>query len=204
MLRVDRIKKNTKVLGPGQRLAIWFHGCHRNCPGCVAIEMNRSTDYQVYTPNQLIECACSVSEIEGITISGGEPFDQSAEELEIFLSGVTKHGLSVMAYTGYDWAALAEDPVRRSLLAYLDILVDGPYQETEDHGELWRGSANQQIHFLSPRYRDLETFVQTQKGRPLEIELEGPHNFSFAGIPPRNFREKLKSSFAEKGLEVNW
>lgn len=204
MLMVDRIKNCTEALGPGKRLAVWFHGCRRNCHGCIAAEMNASSDYECYTPEQLLERVRSVSGVEGVTVSGGEPFDQPREDLELFLHGVVNCGLTVMVYTGYLIEELENDLQAQRLLSHVDILIDGPYRELEDHGELWRGSGNQRVHFLTGRYRDLEGSVMKKRGRPVEVELGKGSSFAFSGIPPRGFREKLKSALAERALELNW
>ena len=203
-LAVDRIKERTKVLGPGTRFAVWFHGCPRKCPGCVASEMNESADYCSFTPEELSTRVLAVSDVEGITISGGEPFAQDVESMGAFLSAVRDADLSVMAYTGYLREELESDAGKRALLRYVDILVDGPYVESEDHGELWRGSANQRIHCLTDRYPCLAEAVGGKKGRPLEFEFGEGLNFSFTGIPPVGFRDRLAERFGQKGLEVKW
>ena len=204
MLNVDRVKERTKVLGPGTRVAIWFHGCPHKCPGCVASAMNESTDYGRFTPEELADRVLAVSGVEGVTISGGEPFAQDVESMGSFLSAVCDANLSVMAYTGYLREELESDAGKCALLRYVDILVDGPYVESEDHGELWRGSANQRIHCLTDRYARLAEAVEGKKGRPLEFEFGEGLNFSFTGIPPAGFRDRLSERFGQKGLEVRW
>lgn len=203
-LYVDRIKERTKVLGPGTRVVIWFHGCPRKCPGCVALEMNESTDYDSLTSDELTCRVLAIPDVEGVTISGGEPFAQDVEAMDSFLSAVRDADLSVMAYTGYLREELESDAGKRALLRYVDILVDGPYVESEDHGELWRGSANQRIHCLTDRYARLAEAVEGKKGRPLEFEFGEGLNFSFTGIPPAGFRDRLAERFGQKGLEVKW
>ncbi len=94
--------------------------------------------------------------IEGITVLGGEPFDQ-AETLSKLLVRVHDIGLSVMVYTGYHLEMLAEKTriyhTFKKLLAQVDILVEGPFDERFCHtGVLWRGSMNQGIVFVSHRY----------------------------------------------------
>jgi len=89
--------------------------------------------------------------IEGITISGGEPFLQ-AEALADFLDLVLakRPELTVMSFTGY----LKEDlswPEALRLLDHLDLLVDGPYIEELNDNQGLRGSSNQRFHFLTPR-----------------------------------------------------
>ena len=192
------------VLGPGTRAVVWFHGCPRNCPGCIASGMNASSDFERYTPEELSCRVLEVDGIEGLTVSGGEPFAQNAELMGEFLSAVRKTGLSVMAYTGYLREEIEADENKRHLLEFIDVLVDGPYVEGEDHGELWRGSANQRIHFLTGRYSGLAPFVERQRGRPLEFEFGSGLNFSFTGIPPRGFRKRLAERLGQRDLEVSW
>ena len=203
-LLVDRIKDSTAVLGPGNRVAIWFHGCTRRCPGCIASGMNGSADYARYAPEALSSRVLAVEGVEGVTISGGEPFDQNSKPMAVFLSSVRAAGLSVMAYTGYLREELESDKDKCGLLGFIDILVDGPYVEGEDHGELWRGSANQRMHFLTERYSGIAASIEGRKGRDLEFELGRGLDFSFTGIPPRGFRNRLAERLGQKGMEINW
>lgn len=205
MLLVDRIQESTKVLGPGTRVAVWFHGCFRNCPGCIAAGMNNSSDFSSYKVEELVSKISSIEGVEGLTISGGEPFQQNLSELCIFLKMIRQNTkLSIMAYTGYIMAELIADPQKKKLLEYIDILIDGPYIEHLDYGQLWRGSENQKIYFLSSRYKALEGIIEKKKGRPIEVDFIEGLQFSMTGVPPRGFREKLKGKLAEKGMNVNW
>lgn len=94
-------------------------------------------------------------QIEGITLLGGEPFAHAAGAAEL-AARVQWAGLSVMIFSGYTLSELQamNDPHVAALLAHTDILVDGPYhREQPETRRRWIGSANQQIHFLSDRYR---------------------------------------------------
>ena len=205
ILQIDRFQERTHVLGPGARAAVWLHGCSRNCPGCVAAEMNHSDDFTLSTPEALAERVKAVDGIEGVTLSGGEPFQQSLEALGRFLALVRADTrLSVMVYSGYLLDELKADARTRPLLDYIDILVDGPYLQEQDHGELWRGSSNQKIHFLTERYAALAEVVAGQKGRPLEFKFQDGLRFSFTGIPPKGFRSSVRKALSEKGFDINW
>lgn len=204
VFHVSRIQRLSRVLGPGARSVVWFHGCSRNCPGCVAAEMNASSDFFSCTDDELLNEVLSIQGTEGVTMSGGEPFDQNVVAMLHLLSGVKNHGLSVMVYTGYKLADIKNDPVKCKCLDYIDILVDGPYVESLDGGELWRGSANQTIHFLTPRYEECCKTVSQHKGRPLEVSIGGGNGFTFAGIPPKGFRPILERELEQRGLVVHW
>lgn len=205
LLKVDRVQHRTRVLGPGVRVAIWFHGCSRGCPGCIAAEMNRSNDFKLFSASELVDEVIAVDGVEGITVSGGEPFQQDLNELFDFLSGVrTKSSLSIMAYTGFQIEELRQDHATRRLLDLLDVLVDGPYVESLDDGQLWRGSGNQNIHFLSDRYLELSQNVMQSHGRPVEFSFGDGLDFSLTGIPPKGFKARLSEKLRQKEMDVIW
>lgn len=120
------------------------------------------------------------SSIEGITLSGGEPFDQ-AEALLPFAKKIISRGLSFMAFSGYTLEELKSDPVKRQLLNLMDILVDGEYMESLACTRLWRSSFNQTVYLLSPRYQhwasELERPVQE-----VEITIE-QNRLTVTGFP---------------------
>lgn len=204
-LKVDRIQDKTRVLGPGMRAVVWFHGCFRNCPGCIAAGMNRSSDFSEYTVDALFQKIASIDGIDGITISGGEPLMQNLDDLQDFLQQVKqKTSLSVMLYTGYLLQEIRAEEKKCRLLENVDILIDGPYMEQLDNGQLWRGSENQKIYFLSSRYSETEDGFEHKKGRPIECNFIDSSVFSLTGVPPRGFRASLERKMAEKGMCVNW
>lgn len=92
--------------------------------------------------------------IEGTSFMGGEPILQ-AEGLADLAKWCQENGLSVLVFTGYLYEELLDmgnQHVDR-LLAATDILVDGPYLESEpDEDRDWVGSKNQRVLFLSGRY----------------------------------------------------
>ncbi|MDR1483839.1 MAG: radical SAM protein, partial [Planctomycetaceae bacterium] len=157
MLHVARKKEFCHVLGPGVRSVIWFHGCNRRCPACIADTMNEFAEYESCNPEQLAAWVKNNSGIEGITLSGGEPFQQSHSELADFLMHVKQDtDLSVLCYTGYCLKELQKQESAIPVLQLIDVLIDGEYRQNEDFGQRWKGSANQQFHFLTKRYQNQE------------------------------------------------
>jgi anaerobic ribonucleoside-triphosphate reductase activating protein len=100
------------------------------------------------------------AQVEGVTLLGGEPFDQ-ASAFASFACAVRAAGLSVMTFTGHrleDLIGPHAPEGAESLLAATDLLVDGPYvAEQMDLARPWVGSRNQRFHFLTDRYKHLET-----------------------------------------------
>jgi len=103
----------------------------------------------------------------GVTISGGEPFDQE-EELLALLEWLAGRGVQdIVCYTGYLRGELEVRPIASRCLKLLAVLVDGPYVVELDDGRGIRGSTNQVVHRLDPEYdfdfegvkRSSQTFV---------------------------------------------
>jgi anaerobic ribonucleoside-triphosphate reductase activating protein len=93
--------------------------------------------------------------IEGITLLGGEPLAHAAGAAALACA-TQLIGLSVMVFSGYTLNEIRRltDPAVHDLLAHTDILVDGPYiRELPETRRRWIGSSNQEIHFLTDRYR---------------------------------------------------
>jgi anaerobic ribonucleoside-triphosphate reductase activating protein len=179
----------THAEGPGLRFAIWFQGCPFRCPGCCNPEMlsfeggERSTVGNVL--DQLQRASESDSDLEGITLLGGEPFAH-APAAELIARGAKHLNLSVMIFTGYRLDELEKDPdeAKGRLLAQTDLLVDGLYERDQpDRERRWIGSTNQRVHSLTDRY-SLEDPCWQERDT-LEIRLEN-NNLSINGFPARS------------------
>src|SRR5205823_8911105 len=92
--------------------------------------------------------------VDGLTLSGGEPFAQAAALADLVQRVRAARDLSVMSYTGYVLEHLRRhgDSAQHRLLKSLDILVDGPYLANRHAKLRWRGSANQRLHYLTDRH----------------------------------------------------
>ena len=89
---------------------------------------------------------------EGITLLGGEPFDQ-AEGGTLLASRVRAVGLGVVVFSGYTLAVLRSMPRAAALLACTDLLKSGPFVESlKSSRRRWIGSENQELTHLSARY----------------------------------------------------
>ena len=197
-LRIFRKQARCSVLGPGNRAVIWVQGCAFRCPGCLVPESwNAKGGFDVPL-EELVDWVVQQSDIEGITLSGGEPFNQAAALVQL-LERLRQRApeLSVMSYTGYTHRWLyrhgTKDQLR--LLERLDILVDGRYQRELHADLLWRGSRNQRIHVLTERYRG--KLPREDRGQGLELEFSGRGTFTFSGVPPwPDYAGSLRKEFA--------
>jgi anaerobic ribonucleoside-triphosphate reductase activating protein len=209
MLQVARKKAFCKVLGPGVRSVIWFHGCFRRCPGCVADTMNEVAEYESFIPPQLADWVKGNTDIEGITISGGEPFMQPLDELAELLTLIKRDtDLSVLCYTGYRYEELnvSGGGLSRysSVLQHIDVLIDGEYRQDEDFGQRWRGSANQRFHFLTERYRSQADEWNAAVERQIEIELDMNGKLLISGVPSKDFINKLTNELQRRDVTADF
>ncbi len=200
---VARTVDRCAVLGPGVRAVLWVQGCPLRCRGCVAAETLPFEGGTPRTVDDLVQWVSALDDIEGITLSGGEPFAQAAVLVEL-LDGARarRPGLSAMAYSGFRHEALARgSAAQRALLGRLDLLVDGPYVANR-HGDLrWRGSANQRIIALTGRHPEIASMPDASAGIEFSVERDG--SLSWAGVPPvPGFRAELEDRLAAQGFAL--
>ena len=113
----------------------------------------------------------------------------------------SKRDLSFLCYSGYTLEYFRENgnPAQHALLDRLDILIDGPYIQSRHTNQRWRGSDNQQIYFLTERYRHLASTIH-DSGDWIEFEFDNDGNLHWMGIPPKNFRSTFENTMAKLGI----
>ena len=204
-LRVFERRSPVKVLGPYARAVIWVQGCDFACRGCIVPESWDHSAAEDVDISELVAWVLSQPNIEGVTLSGGEPMLQ-AEALSTLIDQIREvRNLGVMCYTGYriEYLKSQGDIAQKLLLTKIDLLVDGIYQENLQDDLLWRGSNNQRLLLLSDRYRD---FLQSQVDRSegLEFFLNETGEVGFSGVPTQpNFRQEFESRMSQRSVIVN-
>ena len=152
------IKKTDIANGDGVRVSLFVSGCRRHCKGCFN---SQTWDFCYGTPftdktEEEILSALEPSYIAGLTVLGGEPFEQENQEvLSEFLAKVKNAypNKTIWCYTGYvyDEDILPENGQKhceftKKMLENIDTLVDGPFIEEKKNIMLqFRGSENQRI-----------------------------------------------------------
>lgn len=169
ILFISHIEESTTLLGPFQRFVIWVHGCCFDCKGCLA-HNTKFGEYKRMTIEELGNLILQQENIEGITISGGEPFLQANALRKLIDFLRAKKDLGVIIYSGFTMEQLDLKPEYKGLLKVTDILIDGPYVEELDIGQPYIGSSNQVIHQLSGRYINDASYYKA-KGRRAEIKI---------------------------------
>lgn len=144
--------------GPGVRTSLFVSGCRLHCPGCFngsAWDFAAGEPFDAAVAERVWE-SMEPSWVDGLTVLGGEPFEpENQAALRPFLEETRRRlpGKGVWCFTGYvlDRDLLPAEGRRRTadtdaMLACIDVLVDGPFQqERHDVSLRFRGSSNQRL-----------------------------------------------------------
>lgn len=148
IIRVCGIEPESIVDGPGFRYVLFVQGCPHRCEGChnpeshdfnAGFDMTVGDVYLEFLQNHFLN---------GITLSGGEPFCQPEALLELVKLIKEDRNKDVMAYSGYTYEELLamHNPAVDGLLEELSILVDGKFELAQRNLTLrYRGSENQRV-----------------------------------------------------------
>lgn len=198
---VAHVAAECTTLGPGKRAVLWVWGCSRGCAGCLASPFNGAPEVSPVALETVADRLLDSADIEGVTFSGGEPLEQ-AEGLTALVRLLRRRrpDLSYCSYSGFTLAELSHGtPHQRALLAQLDLLIDGPFLRDRAADLLWRGSSNQQLHFLTDRYRHLRDRVD-DRSAGVEIRFDDQERISWIGVPPPGFVQGIYSGLRRRGI----
>ena len=150
---IARILYPVKVLGPGDRVGIWFSGCEHHCKGCSNPEL-WDTDGKYKTDADtvfgLVRAIADKYTIDGFTLTGGDPFYQ-VDALRQLLPVLSGFSSDILCYSGYEEDFLREN--YPDVIDKLAVLIDGKYIEDRNNNVFLRGSDNQNIIIIAEKYR---------------------------------------------------
>lgn len=183
---IDRILFPVHSLGIGERIVLFTMGCKRYCKNCSNPELwetRKENDYDIKKILCYIDSILKVKKVDGITITGGEPFLQ-AQELYMLVAELKKRNLEILIFSGFLIEELQKQKVENNILKMIDILIDGAYEaDKNDKKSALRGSLNQTIHFLNPVLAPVyEQYLK--QGRQIENFYNKQYLIS-VGIPDR-------------------
>jgi anaerobic ribonucleoside-triphosphate reductase activating protein len=191
-IQLSRIHVPVTALGYGRRIGIWVQGCSIGCAGCIAVDTWKPDDKRSIEVSAVIEWinAQDASQLDGVTISGGEPFEQP-DALAELIDGIihwrrrTGGELDILCYSG-----MGEAHLRRELwhiAGRVDVLIPEPFQLEKLGREALRGSDNQRIVTLTDlgrsRYTGVENLrVLAAQRENVQVLLDGESVWT-VGIP---------------------
>lgn len=204
---VNKAHYPVSVLGHGRRIGIWLQGCSIRCPSCCSLdtwefEQDRGMDVAL-----LVDWCREVSGdfLDGVTISGGEPFDQPEALLALLMAldlwrDDDRGRFDILLYSGY-----SERRVRRDFtehLRHIDAVVAGPFKENAGGEKRYCGSDNQRILLFSPlaeeRYGS-EGLASWKSGMQVAADDEG---IWMVGIPKPGDLRRFEAGCMERGLAL--
>ena len=208
-LQLNKAHYPVTALGPGRRIGIWTQGCSIHCPGCVSLDTWKPDRSKSIETDVLIAWCKRVCEgqTDGITISGGEPFDQP-KALGALLDGLIRwrraSGLAfdILCYSGYRVERLRKAHPR--LLERIDALMCDPFVDGLATERPWRGSDNQRLVPLSALgHERYDAYVDVASGEPkrFQVVADGSRIW-FVGIPHRGDLDRIEQACAERGVTL--
>lgn len=199
-LIVADFQERSFVVGPGTRTVIWLAGCRRRCPGCFQPQYFSFDCGQRLPTAEVAERILSIEGIDGVSFSGGEPFDQCSALLDLCRILKRRSRLSLLSYTGYRLEWLQQNAERYGeLLSLLDILIDGEYRNDEAGPFLWRGSRNQRVIDLQQSRTSPVSELPTTDTQEVQLAVTGS-NVIVTGFPDSDSILKLRDAMGRRGI----
>jgi len=155
MLRIHKymIVENEHLYGPGKRLLVFLKGCSIHCDCCINSELWPFEGGTMISSTDILDI-CNKEKVEGITIHGGEPLDQSVELFEL-INLIKRNNYTIILFTGYNKKEL--NVIQKNIWDKSDIVVAGRFELAKRNVNLqFRGSTNQRIYCHDGPYKDYE------------------------------------------------
>ncbi len=151
MINIHRyeVVENEHLYGPGKRLLLFTQGCSLRCKGCTnqhLWEFGKGIDVTI--EEILNQC----TDLDGITLHGGEPLDQANVLVEL-IKKLKQQGKTVILFTGYIFKEL--NKVQKQAWLSSDMVISGRYEEEKRNIYLqFRGSTNQKVFTHKGKYKE--------------------------------------------------
>lgn len=204
VVRLDRALWPVRSLGYGSRAVVWFQGCSLACRDCCSPHtwpVDAGREQAVSDLVAWVFERARSARLDGVTISGGEPFDQPEALCELLAAlrawpdGIER---DILVYSGYPWRKLNKDFPQ--IIELCDVVISEPFVARLPPAQL-RGSSNQKFHRLTQlarvRYPDPTAPFDSR----LDFHIEG-ESFQLIGIPDRNDIEMIYKRLEEQGVSL--
>lgn len=200
-LALSRIHFPVTTLGPGRRVGVWFQGCSIRCPGCVSMDTWAAGKGMTTVADVLRVLAPVVPVADGLTVSGGEPFEQPKALAALLRGWRSLGGGDVLTYSGRALEDLA--PMLSELDGLVDAVIADPFVRGLPQTLALRGSDNQRLITLTARgaerFSAYEALFDTEE-RALDVLFDDDTGDAFlVGIPRPGDMAKLAAALRAAG-----
>ena len=197
-MKISRILYPVRVLGPGNRIGIWVCGCKRGCAGCANPELwyqDPKNELNMDAVFGLLDPLFSKHAVDGVTISGGEPFLQTKELAEL-VRYIRHYTDDILIYTGYERNTLLkrkrEAEATTYILDNIAVLVDGKYIRERNENHPLKGSENQRIYYKDEAAKaNYENYIADRRGKPEVQNFQSAEGLISVGIHRKDFNEQF-------------
>jgi anaerobic ribonucleoside-triphosphate reductase activating protein len=144
-------------------------------------------------------------EADGLTVSGGEPFEQreALHQLLKQFRSLARPDTDILVYSGYPWETLA--PQIAAWPGLIDVLISDPFLSAAGQTRVWRGSDNQRMHLLTPlghsRFGPWVDAPRSALPRAMDVFFSAGEVW-MAGIPEPGSLHAIKSHLADAGFRA--
>lgn len=202
-ISLSRVHFPVTTLGPGRRLGIWFQGCSIRCDGCISADTWGPGKRPLALAQLLDDIQPWLAEAEGITLSGGEPFDQPDAVLALLGALRQRTRVDILVYSGHPLETL--QPLLQRAEGLLDALICDPFEQQQAQTRVLRGSDNQRLIFFTELGRQrlgaYERPLQADD-RALDLMFDDDGSIWMAGIPRRDDLLQLRDLLHEQGHQL--
>ena len=201
-ISINKVHFPVTTLGYGKRVGIWTQGCSIHCPSCISRDTwDFRHDRAVAIDRFLAALDHWLSRADGVTISGGEPFDQAPALADLVQELRRRQSGDILVFSGHSSELLFR--LHAQILGNIDVLISEPYRPEAGTALMLRGSDNQRITLLSDLARkrypiDLDS-RPWDRPRRLDLMMDG-ETVWMAGIPRPGEIAELKLRLANLGL----
>lgn len=203
-LSINRMAYPITTLGPGRRIGLWVQGCTLRCEGCVSVDTWDENAGSIVDACELAEWLADLTsdcQLDGLTITGGEPLQQAdalAELVLAFRRRCRSH-VGIILFTGFE-----ESDVRKrfgSCADMVDAFVCGPYVPSLAADDGLVASSNQTI--LTPTSLGksrLANYIAKTSRRMQGVVQD--NEMSLIGIPRSGDLTAIEGKLLERGIEI--
>ncbi len=200
IFRLNKIQYPVYNLGPGKRLGIWLQGCSIHCKNCI----NKSTwsnkqgkQMHIIDVYNIIEMICK--NYDGITITGGEPFDQYPQLMAFAYLIKRKTKLNIICFSGYYLEELVQKFPDKAFFNCFNYIIDGRYEKELVSSNSLKGSENQSVYKFKHNKAVKTNINNTKKTWSLNFENE---TIYMAGIPAQKEMETVANKMKLNGINL--
>ncbi|WP_165053325.1 MULTISPECIES: 4Fe-4S cluster-binding domain-containing protein [unclassified Adlercreutzia] len=203
LIEINRICSPVTTLGPGRRLGLWLQGCDIRCPSCVSKDTWETGAGQIVETIELAELIMSMIQRDnlcGITITGGEPTQQSRALADLVrrVRQMGKKQIDLIMFTGR--TEQEAKLICPQLISLMDACVFGPYIAEQSCSGSLIASENQQLVFMracSAAFKEALINASNQ----LQVNVAGA-TITFSGIPRNEDMIAIEKILEKKGVQI--